>query len=685
MLKGKNMNNKFSELPSVCPLDCPDTCSLTVTVNEGKLHKVRGSKSNPFTRGSICNKVSKYYPEFVHGEHRLTQPLLRVGPKGEGVFKPVSWEEALEKVYSGIQEVINQHGAQAVLPLNYAGPHGKLAGGSMDVRFFSRLGSSDLDRSPLCGGVRSLSYQSTYGSAQGMPPEQVEHSDVVLIWGSNVTVSNLHLMRSINRAKKNGAKLIVIDPRETQIAKQADLFLQVTPGSDVVIALKLLAKLDALGLLNQSFPHKVQGKEAFLENAKKYSLADTLKECGVSDDKFEQLVSIMKDAKRLSLSTGVGLERTRNGGAAIRAAQSLPLFIGQLGELGQGILGSYSKAFNANPQLLDKADTERSNRRRIFNIVDVAKHLLDGTLDIPIKAVFIYNHNPIATHPDQNMMRKALAQDSLFTVGCDVQMNDSMKYCDVVLPACTHFEHADVYSSYGHGYLQRADAVIDTVGQSLPNTEIFRRLAEKFGFKESAFTDSDTQLIDQAFPINLVDHGVEKITDMEPEQVINMQSIGRCWLSEHELDTPSGMIELYSKQLDTDYQHPLPNFKEIQKTAEFILISPASAKRINATFGGSSATRNEALEINPHDANRYMIDEGDKVIVTNSLGSVQLIAKVTIAVAEGVVCCEKGAWCESSETGQTVNALISNSSKTDIGDGAAYYDTFVDIQKVNNL
>ena len=676
-------NHQFKELPSVCPLDCPDTCSLTVTVSEGKVHKVRGSKSNPFTSGSVCNKVSKYYPEFVHGEHRLTQPLLRVGPKGEGVFKPISWDEAIDKVHSGIQGVIDQYGAESVLPLNYAGPHGKLAGGSMDTRFFSRLGSSDLDRSPLCGGVRSLSYKSTYGSAQGMPPEQIEHSDVILIWGTNITVSNLHLMRSINKAKKRGAKLVVIDPRETQIAKQADLFLQVTPGSDVVIALKLLAKLDEQDLLNQSFGHQVEGVEAFLDNAKFYKTANTQEQCGISDDDFEQLVEICKGAKRLALSTGVGLERTRNGGAAIRAAQSLPLFIGQLGEVGQGILGSYSKAFNANAELHDKADSIQAKERRVFNIVDVAKHLLDKRLDVPVKAVFIYNHNPIANHPDQNMMRKALSQEPLFSVGCDVQMNDSMKYCDVVLPACTHFEHADVYSSYGHAYLQRADAVIGAVGQSLPNTEIFRRLAKKFGFTDSAFTDSDQELVDQAFHLNLADHGVEKASQMAAEQVIHMQTMDRCWLSEAQLDTPSGKIELYSEQLKEDYDHPLPRFTEIKKSAEFILISPASAKRINATFGGSSTNSSELLEINPQDAQLHSIVEGDSLLVSNDLGAVKLIAKVTTAVASGVLCCEKGAWCQSSETGQTVNALISNSSKTDIGDGAAYYDTFVNIQKVD--
>lgn len=676
------MRNQSSiELPSVCPLDCPDTCSLTVTVSEGKIDKVRGSKANPFTAGSVCKKVSQYYPEFVHGEHRLKQPLVRVGPKGAGEFKPVSWDEALDKVHSGLQRVIEQYSAQAVLPLNYAGPHGQLAGGSMDVRFFSRLGASDLDRSPLCGGVRSLAYKSTYGSAQGMPPEQIVHSDLIIIWGSNITVSNLHLMRPINQARKNGAKLVVIDPRETQIAKKADLFLQVTPGSDVIVALKLIAQLQQQEALNTEFPHSVIGLDLYLENAQTYLDADVFEQCGIEQQDFQQLVEFCKNAKRLGLTTGVGLERTRNGGAAIRAAQSLPLLIGQLGKVGQGIIGSYSKAFKGNPLLSEKGDSPAAKERRVFNIVDVAKHLLDAGLSTPIRAVFIYNHNPIATHPDQNMMREALAQEHLFTVGCDVQMNDSMKYCDVVLPACSHFEHSDVFAAYGHAYLQKADAVIDPVEDALANTEIFRRLAAKFGFTDRAFADSDEQLMDQAFYLDASANGVEKVSQMASEQVIHMQAMDRCWLSDQSLDTPSGKIELYSKALESEFQNPLPRFKEISKTAAYVLISPASSKRINASFGGSTENQSEVLEINPLDAQRENIQQGDQLIVSNALGEVQLIAQITKAVASGVVCCEKGAWCNSSATGQTINALISNSSKTDIGDGAAYYDTFVNVKK----
>ncbi len=678
------MNKQNSvELPSVCPLDCPDTCSLKVSVRDNKIIKIRGSTVNPFTGGSICKKVAKYYPEFVHGQDRLTHPLLRTGPRGSGEYRKVSWDEALEAVHAGLQQAIDRQGGQSILPLNYAGPHGKLAGGSIDKRFFYRIGATELNRAPLCGGVRSLAYRSMFGSAQGMPPQQVEFSDLIIIWGSNITVSNLHLMRSIDSARKKGAKLIVIDPRKTPIAKKADLYLQVTPGTDVCLALKLVATLVKEKVIDrQKMRANVYGLDKFLKHAEQYLESPVQKLCGIEQEQFTQLVDYCREINRLALSTGVGLERTRNGGAAIRAAQVLPVLLGNIGEQGQGILGSYSAAFAAKP-LAQPADLTTTSARRVFNIVDVANHLLDREMECPISAVFIYNHNPIATHPEQNKMRRALAQSALFIVGCEVQMTDSMQYADVILPAATHFEHQDIFSAYGHGYLQRADAVIPSVGESLSNMEIFRRLASKFGFTDPAFTDSDQTLVDQAFDLNKRQHGVDKASDLNTNQVIKMQQVERLWLSESSLDTPSGLIELYSKSLQEAFGYGLPSYQSIVKTAQYTLISPASDKRINATFGGSTAQSCELLEINPEDAQKLQIKDAQAVIVSNQLGEVQLIAKVTEGVAVGVVCCEKGAWCKSSSTGQTVNALISNTSKTDIGDGAAYYDTFVSIRKLN--
>ena len=240
-------------LPSVCPLDCPDTCSLSVEVKGDTLIRVRGSEANPYTDGVICNKVARYYPDFVHGETRLRYPLKRTGARGEGKFERISWQEALALVHQGFSRAIETHGPQSVLPFNYAGPHGELAGGSMDRRFFNHLGASLLDRGPLCGGVRGSAYASLFGTAPGMPPQQAIHSDLIVVWGNNMTVSNLHLIRVIKKARKQGARLVVIDPKRTKAAEQCDLFLQIEPGTDVILAQALAAELERRNALDKEF------------------------------------------------------------------------------------------------------------------------------------------------------------------------------------------------------------------------------------------------------------------------------------------------------------------------------------------------------------------------------------------------------------------------------------------------
>ncbi len=239
--------------PSVCPLDCPDTCSLSISVADGQVIQIKGSDSNPYTAGVICNKVARHYPQWLHGQTRLTMPLGRTGPRGSGRFEPISWEQALDRVYAGLSSAIDQYGPQSVLPLNYAGPHGQLAGGSMDLRFFQRLGASLLDRGPLCGGVRGAAYSSLFGNGPGMPPEQAALADTIIVWGNNITVSNLHMARVIKAARERGARLVVVDPKRTKIAEQAHLYLQPRPGADVVLAMAVASELEKQQKLNKPF------------------------------------------------------------------------------------------------------------------------------------------------------------------------------------------------------------------------------------------------------------------------------------------------------------------------------------------------------------------------------------------------------------------------------------------------
>ena len=669
--------NQVINKPSVCPLDCSDTCSLTVTVENGKVAKVKGSKANPFTDGVVCGKVSKYYPDFVHGKNRLMTPLRRTGEKGRGKFEAISWDDAIELCYQGIQKGINEFGTESALPLNYSGPHGQLSGGSMDRRFFYKLGATQLERSTLCAGVRSLSYTSLFGESVAMPQEQAEHSDLIILWGTNTSTSFLHLMRVIKKARKRGAKVIVIDPKRIKVAGIADLFLQIKPSTDAFFALAMAAELDSLGAIDHSaLQGKVTGLEDYLQHAKSHNKDKIPEICGIKSEQVEQFITLIRNAKRMSMLVGVGLERSLNGGSAIRSAMALSVLLGQFGKLGQGQMGYYSIAYPKTTDKLQRPDL-LEKPTRTFSIVNVADHILDREKAVPITSVFIYNHNPVCTHPDQNKMIKALSHEDVFVIGCDINMTDSMKYADVILPAASHFESHDVYTAYGHNYLQRAEPVIDRVGEALANTEIFRRLAKRFGFEDSAFKDSDAELMEQS--LDLSSHACEENTvkEIATESVIEIVDKDYIWLSELNADQK---INLYSDELEEKFAYGLPAYTKIEGDYPFILVTAAAFNRTNSTFGGSVTSLQE-VDINTEDAKVLKIESGQDVLLKNNKGEVVLTARVSNDVPRGVVFSAKGAWCESSPTGQSINALLDNQCKTDIGNGAAYYDTFVELER----
>jgi anaerobic selenocysteine-containing dehydrogenase len=386
-------------------LDCPDTCSLSVTVEDDRVVDVRGSKANPYTAGVLCTKVSTAYPDFVHGDNRLSRPLRRIGAKGEGRFEPVSWEAALDLIYEKCSAVIDAHGPQAVVPFNYAGPHGMLADGSMDLRFFHKLGASLLDRAPLCGGIRSLAYSSMYGDVPGMPPEQGRHAKLFVVWGNNVTVSNLHLQRIIKAARENGAKLVVVDPKRIRVAEQAHLHLAINPGTDVVLAFALTNELERLGAFDTAFIERwVSGFDAYMEQVRALPLARAAEICGVPADDIRAFAKLYHELSPAAISVGNGLERNRNGGSGIRAILALPALTGKFGIPGNGLIAKAGAAFPKTTDRLQRPDLVPEGTRRI-NILDIPDMILDDGASPPIKALFIYNHNPVAVLPDQNRVR----------------------------------------------------------------------------------------------------------------------------------------------------------------------------------------------------------------------------------------------------------------------------------------
>jgi anaerobic selenocysteine-containing dehydrogenase len=674
----------LEEHPSVCTFDCPDTCSLTVSVEDGQIVKVRGSHAAQFTDGVICNKVAQDMAAFVHGPQRLLHPLRRSGPQGSGQFERISWSAALDEIYQRVEQVIRRWGPQSVMPFNYAGPHGFLGCDSMSLRFFNRLGASQLYRRGLCGGVRSEAWVGTYGAVPGCPPELAENASLNVVWGNNATVSNLHLVRCIRHAMRKGGRLVVIDPLRTKIADQADLHVQLRPGTDVLLAWAVATELERTGAFDRDFiAAHVLGFEEFMAVARAWSPARAAAVCGIPEQQIIELARWMAEADPLVLAPGNGLERGRNGGSGIRAAIALPAFLGKLGK-GSGIALGAGYAFPKTLARLQRSDLVPEGTRTI-NLVDVGRHLASDDIDPPLRAVFIYNHNPVVVHPDQNRMRRGLAREEVFAVGIDVAMTESMGYCDIILPAATHFEYAELYPAYGHHWLQRAEPVIPPIAESLPNTEIFRRLATRFGFHEPCFAATDAELMDDAVdPTDRRLHGVRpseipldkamQMTGPDERPMVLFENVFPA--------TPSGKIELKSAVLAERWgaEALLPRWRDRESEFPLMLISPSSDKRISSTLGGLEASRHAPrLRMNPEDAAARGLRAGADVRVWNELGEVVLPLEITTAVAPGIVASEKGAWLVTSRTGQTISALASADMRADLAEGACFNDTRVDV------
>lgn len=677
----------LEERASVCTFDCPDACSLSVGVEDGRIVRVRGSRAVPYTAGVICTKVARDMSAFVHGPDRLLHPLRRVGPKGAGRFERISWEAALDEIHDRVSDVIARWGPQAVMPLNYAGPHGFLSGDSMSLRFFHRLGATLLYRRALCGGVRSEAWAGTYGAVPGCPPEFAETAALNLVWGNNATVSNLHLVRGVRKAKRAGGKLAVIDPLRTKIAEQADLHLQLLPGTDTLLAWALAVELERMEALDKNFiAAHVLGFDEFMARAREWPAARAAAACGLEERRIATLAQWLAEADPLVLAPGNGLERGRNGGSAIRALIALPALIGKLGH-GSGIVLGASNAFPKTPARLQRPDLAPPGTRTL-NINDIGRHLVEDDLDPPLRALFIYNHNPIVVHPEQNRMRRGLAREDVFAVGIELAMTESMAHCDVVLPAASHFECADLYPSYGHHWLQRAEPAIPSVGEALPNTEIFRRLAARFGFDEPCFKASDEELMDDA-----VDPADPRLKGNRPSRIPTARALqitapdGKPLVLFDNIfpATPSGKVELRSEALAGRWGAAalLPGWRAGDDEYPLMLISPSSDKRISSTMGGLAGSREAPpLMMNPEDARARGLAEGMQVRVSNGRGEVVLRLRVTDKVPPGVVASEKGAWLCTSPTGQTISALVSADLKADLAEGACFNDTAVEVARL---
>ncbi len=653
-------------LPSVCPLDCPDSCSLSVTVDAGTIISVDaapiGEATNPTTNGFICQKV-KHHAERVYSPERVQTPLIRTGPKGAGEFRSVSWNEAIELVGSKMRSAIADHGAQAIVPFLY-GSSSPSTQAILGDRLWRRVGASRVDHT-ICAATSFYAYLSVYGAMLSSENDDVLHSDVIVVWGANPTVANVHFPPLVARAQRErNAILVVIDPRRTGMAKRCDLHLAIRPGTDVVLALAVARELEQRGALATDFlaEHAI-GVNEYLAAAQPYDLEAAANICGLDLADILSFIDLLIGNRNVMYRVGWGLERNRNGGSACAAVFALPALLGHFGQRGRGIISSTGAASPIAVQYHDNDRRRFPTRPRHFNMNDFGAKLCDETLDPPISVLFVQSSNLAATNPDQTAVLRGLAREDLFTVVHDQVLTDTARFADVVLPATTHFETHDFVDSYGSYTVQELLPVIERVGQSRSDNEVSALLAVALGEPAEEFDPSPQAVFASATNEGAPETAATRIAGETVQFVDTFPTHA------------GGKIQLASL-----IGLGVPRFVELDSPHEFTLLSPASSKTINSMFA-EFQDLDPSLRVHPDDAARIGVVTGTRVRVFNDQAEVFTTARIDDDLKPGVVLMPKGIWCRSYENGLTVNALVPNSF-SDMADGACFNDARVSIAPV---
>ncbi len=679
----------------VCPHDCPDTCSFQVTVQDGVAVKIKGDDRHPVTQGFLCVKVNDYLAR-TYNETRVLTPRRRIGPKGLGLFEEISWDAALDEIATRFAAIVARYGGEAILPYNYSGTLGKLHNESMDYRFFNRLGASELDRT-ICSEAGTQAITHTLGERRGTDPETYVHSELIIVWGSNPVSTSPHLMPFIKQARQNGAHFVVVDPRRTRTAAQADWHLQPNPGTDAALALGMMHVLFAEGLADDAYlaAHTI-GHEELYERAAEYPPGRVAQITGLAEADIVRLARMYGATKRAVIRVNYGMQRHTNGGMMIRTVACLPAVTGSYGTLGGGLTLSTSGGAKINGAALKRPDL-RAQPARHINMIELGD-VLTGDLDPPIMGLLVYNANPASATPDQNRVREGLLRDDLFCVVHDPFFSDTAMYADILLPATTQLEQTDLHTAYGTYYVSLNNPAIAPLGESRCNTDFFRALAERMGFDDPCFRDTDDELIAQALES---DH-----PHMRGVTVERLRAEGFVRLNVSPADTPyvpyadgvfatpSGKIELYSVNLAALGLDPLPTHTPLVESAEgdpalfakypLALLTPSTHHFLNTTFGNvPSLERREGrpfIELHTADAAARGVADGDEVRVFNDRGETLLVAYVGENVRQGVAVAPAIWWDKHHKRRSGINALTSQ-RRTDMGEGATFYTNLVQVEK----
>ncbi|CAN2251252.1 molybdopterin oxidoreductase family protein [Bacillus vallismortis] len=666
---------------SVCSLDCPDQCGLLIHKKDGKIVKVQGDPDHPVTAGNICNKV-RNMTERIYDEKRLTTPLKRTGPKGQAIFEPISWEEAIDTITARWKQLIDEDGAESILPYSFYGNMGKLTAEGMDRRFFYRLGSSQLERT-ICSKAGSEGYKYTMGISAGTDPEETIHTKLFIFWGINAVSTNMHQITIAQKARKQGAKIVVIDVHKNQTGRLADWFIPIKPGTDSALALGIMHILFKENLHDEAFLSEYTvGYEELREHVKQYDPEKVSRITGVSTDDIYQLARMYGDTSPSFIRIGNGLQHHDNGGMIVRTIACLPAITGQWLRKGGGAIKHNSGILAYNTNALQRPDLLKGRTPRSFNMNQLGKVLLET--DPPIRSLFIYGTNPAVVAPEATKVRKGLLREDLFTVVHDLFLTETAAYADIVLPATSAFENTDFYTSYWHHYIQLQQPVIERYGESKSNTEVFRLLAEAMGFTDQELRDSDEELIRQA-----LDHPDNPyLAEIDYDSLSThsfMKAKREKPLFPGKLPTPSGKIELYSQKMKQDGFPALPAHTPLANDDDlpFMYVPGPNHNFLNSTFSNNpkhiKLEKTPKLFINTIDAEEYGIVDGDAVRIWNSRGECELAAAVGEQVLPGVVV-SQGLWADEPGKKQLVNALTPD-RLSDMGGGATFFSGRVQIEK----
>ena len=675
---------------AACPHDCPDTCAMLVTVDDqGRAIKLRGDPEHPTTAGVLCTKVA-HYLERVYSPDRLRYPMKRVGAKGEGRFERISWDEALDTIARRFGE-ISAVDPRAILPYSYAGTMGYVQGGSMDRRFFHRLGASFLERT-ICSSAGGAGYTTSVGAMLGMDAEAFAHANLILIWGANPVASNLHLWRILQQAQRRGARLVCIDPLRTETAEKCDSHLAPMPGTDGALALAMMQVLIAEDLLDRDYIDKYTlGFEALAERVAGWTPERAALETGLPAADIRALALAYGSVRPAAIRMNYGLQRCAGGAAAVRAIACLPALVGAWREPAGGVLLSSSGNFAPAGDVLERPDLYPGKLpRRTINMTSIGDALL-GANDPTISAICVYNSNPVAIAPDGTKVRAGFAREDLFCVVLEQFQTDTADYADILLPATTQLEHADIHRSYGHMYTLANAPAIAPLGEARPNSEIFRQLAARMGFSEPCFADDDAAIAAQAFKRDdprSADQGVLATQGWARQKLASPYAP----FAEGGFKTPSGRCEFYSASLAAQGLDPLPAYVPPHESPRsnpalaarypLAMISPPARNFLNSTF--ANLPRFLALEvrprllIHPEDARARGIAAGQRLRIGNERGAFHAWAEITERIRVGVVAAPSIWWRKLSGDGENANAVTSQ-ALTDRGGGPTFYDCLVEV------